>query len=83
MRVRKVSKFEKVEVPGTMQYGRILHSSSMEQYCYARLGYRINVQIHLINICACLQIGKFLDQTRIFEHEVEHEVEQLQATLKQ
>ena len=41
MRVRKVSKFKKVEVPGTVQYGRILHGSSMEQYCYARLGYRI------------------------------------------
>ena len=31
----------KLEVPGTVQYGRILHGSSMEQYCYARLGYRI------------------------------------------
>ena len=38
-----VRKCQRMEVPGTVQYGRILHSSSMEQYCYAQLGYRINI----------------------------------------
>ena len=40
----KCQNLKKVEVLGTVHCRRILHGSSMEQYCYARLGHSIYLQ---------------------------------------
>ena len=57
MTVRKVPKSE---VLGSMQYGRILHGSSMQQYCYAWLGIELNLETNGTNNITCLGGNAYL-----------------------